>query len=41
MLLIVSIFAVQIVARGNLTLVDGIILIALYRLLCATRAGHP
>jgi cation:H+ antiporter len=31
-LLIVAIFAIQIVARGNLTIVDGVILLALYLL---------
>ena len=41
MLLIVSIFCVQIVARGNVTLVDGIILVALYLFYARRVQGTP
>ena len=41
MLLIVSIFGIQIVARGSLTLVDGIILVALYLLYARRVRGTP
>ena len=40
-LLVVSIFAVQIVARGNLTMVDGILLVALYVLYARRVRGTP
>jgi cation:H+ antiporter len=40
-LLIVSIFSIQIVARGNLTLVDGIILVALYVFYARRVQGTP
>jgi cation:H+ antiporter len=41
MLLIVSIFAIQIVARGTLTLADGVILVALYVLYARRVQGTP
>jgi cation:H+ antiporter len=41
LLLLVSIFAIQIVARGNLTLADGIILVALYLLYARRVQGTP
>ena len=41
MLLIVSIFGIQIVARGNLTVADGIILVALYLLYARRVRGTP
>jgi cation:H+ antiporter len=40
-LLLVSIFSIQIVARGNLTLADGIILVALYLLYARRVQGTP
>ena len=40
-LLIVSLFAVQIVARGNLTLVDGVILVGIYLLYARRVRGTP
>jgi cation:H+ antiporter len=40
-LLIVSLFAVQIVARGNLTLADGVILVAIYLLYARRVRGTP
>src|SRR3954470_22446475 len=40
-LLIVSLFAVQIVARGSLTLADGIILVAIYLLYARRVRGTP
>jgi cation:H+ antiporter len=40
-LLIASIFAIQIVARGNLTLADGVILVALYLLYARRVRGTP
>src|SRR4051812_28746278 len=41
MLLLASIFAIQIVASGSLTLVDGIILVALYGLYARRVQGTP
>jgi cation:H+ antiporter len=41
LLLIVSIYCVQVVARGNLTLADGVILIALYLLYARRVQGTP
>jgi cation:H+ antiporter len=41
LLLLASIFAIQIVARGNLTLADGIILVALYLLYARRVQGTP
>jgi cation:H+ antiporter len=41
MLLLVSIFGIQIVARGKLTLADGIILVALYLLYARRVQGSP
>jgi cation:H+ antiporter len=40
-LLIASIFAIQIVARGKLTLVDGVVLLALYLLYARRVQGTP
>lgn len=40
-LLVVSIFAIQVVARGSLTLADGIILVALYLLYARRVRGTP
>jgi cation:H+ antiporter len=40
-LLIVSLFTVQIVARGSLTLVDGVILVAIYLLYARRVRGTP
>jgi cation:H+ antiporter len=41
MLLITSVFAIQVVARGRLTVVDGIILVALYALYARRVQGSP
>ena len=41
MLLITSVFAIQVVARGRLTVVDGIILVALYVLYARRVQGTP
>jgi cation:H+ antiporter len=41
MLLITSVFAIQVVARGRLTVVDGIILVALYVLYARRVQGSP
>jgi cation:H+ antiporter len=41
MLLITSVFAVQVVARGRLTVMDGIILVALYVLYARRVQGSP
>lgn len=41
LLLVVSLFAVQIVARGNLTVADGVILVALYVLYARRVQGTP
>jgi cation:H+ antiporter len=41
MLLITSLFAIQVVARGSLTVVDGVILVALYVLYARRVQGTP
>jgi len=41
MLLVTSIFAIQIVVRGNLTLLDGVVLVALYAFYARRVRGTP